>query len=81
VATRPGSVDQQRREALDPSVDGHVVNVNSSFGHEFFDVSIGEAVTQVPAHRQQDHLWREPIASERNGLIFIATIYPHTIAA
>jgi hypothetical protein len=50
------SRDQQRREALDPSVDRDVINVNTSFDDRLLDVAIRQALAQVPAHRQQDHL-------------------------
>ena len=40
VTTWPRRVDQQRREALDLSVDRDVINLDSAFGQEFFHVSI-----------------------------------------
>ena len=52
-------------EALYPAVDGDVVDFDTAFNEELFDVSVGESVTEVPAHREHDHLRREPIASER----------------
>jgi hypothetical protein len=60
VTARPRRIDQKRREALDPSVDGDVINLDPTFGQEFLNVSIRKAVAQVKADRQQDHLWREP---------------------
>jgi hypothetical protein len=38
----PGGVGQQRREALDPAVDGDVVDCHSALSQEFFDVAVGQ---------------------------------------
>jgi hypothetical protein len=73
-------VDQQRCEALDPPVDGDVVNVDAAFGQEFFHISVGQSVAEVAAHRQQNHLGRKPVPSERNGLNRTAAIHPHMLA-
>lgn len=43
-----------------------MINLDAAFREQFFDVAIGQAVTQIPAHRNRDHLTREPIAS-RSG--------------
>ncbi|MFT5267008.1 MAG: hypothetical protein ACI88C_000430, partial [Acidimicrobiales bacterium] len=56
VTTRPRRVDQQRREALDPPVNRDVINLDPTFGQEFFHVLIRQAITPVPADRLQDHL-------------------------
>jgi hypothetical protein len=47
-------------------VDGHVINLVAAFGEQFLGVAIGQPVTQIPAHRNRDHLTREPIAG-RSG--------------
>jgi hypothetical protein len=49
VSAWPGGVGQQRREALDPAVDGGVVDVDAALGEQLFDVAVGEAEAQVPA--------------------------------
>ena len=67
VAARPGRVGQERREALHPPVDGDVVDLDATLGEEFLDVAIGQPVAQVPAHREHDHLGREPEAFERRA--------------
>jgi hypothetical protein len=36
----PGRVDEQRREALYPPVDGDVINFDASLGEEFFDIAV-----------------------------------------
>jgi fluoroquinolone transport system permease protein len=59
-----GGLGQQRREPLHPPEDGDVVDLDTAFGEQFFDVPVGEAETQVPADRQHDHLGREAEASE-----------------
>jgi hypothetical protein len=41
---------------LDPAIDGGVVYFETSLGHYLFQVPIAEAVTQIPAHAQQDDL-------------------------
>jgi hypothetical protein len=42
-----------------------MVDVDAAFGQEFFDVSVGQPVAQLPAHRDRDHLWRETKPGER----------------
>jgi hypothetical protein len=42
MATWPGGFGQQRREALDPPVDGDVVDCHSALSQEFFDVAVGQ---------------------------------------
>ena len=64
VPTRPGRVDQQRREPLHPPIEGHVVDLDATLGEELFEVPVGQPVPEVPAHRQQDHLGRETETSE-----------------
>jgi hypothetical protein len=49
-------VDEQRREPLHPPIDGHVVDIDTSLDQELFHVTVGEPETQIPAHRQGDHL-------------------------
>jgi hypothetical protein len=65
VPARPSRVDDQRSEALHPPVDGDVVNFDAALSQEFFDVAAGQPVPEIPAHRQQDHLRREPEAGKR----------------
>jgi hypothetical protein len=56
VPAGPGSLGQQRREPLDPAVDGDVVDLDATLD-QFFDVAIREAVAEIPAHRQHDVRW------------------------
>ena len=62
---RAGRVDHQRREVLDPPVPGDVIYLYPAFPEELLQVAVRQAEPQVPAHRQHDHLRREPVASER----------------
>src|SRR5712691_8094736 len=59
VTARPGSRGEQRREALHPPEHGHVVDLDATFGEQFFDVAVRQAVPEVPAHRENDDLGRE----------------------
>jgi hypothetical protein len=71
VPARPGGLGEQRREPQYPPVDGDVVNLDAAFGEQLLDVAVRQAVTQVPAHCQDDHVGWEAEASEgrlRNGL-------------
>jgi hypothetical protein len=65
VTTRPRCVDHERSEALHPSVDGDVVDLDAALGEKFFDIAVRESVAQVPAHRQQDHVRWKPESRKR----------------
>ncbi len=79
VTTRPRRVDEQRCEALHPPVDGDVIDLDAAFGEEFLDVAVRQAVAEVPAHGQQDHLGREPVPGKRRRLRTATTIHPNTL--
>jgi hypothetical protein len=55
-------VDELGSERLHPPVDSHMINLDATFGEQLLDIAIRQAVTQVPAHRDSDHLAREPVA-------------------
>ena len=59
-----GRVDEQRGEPLHPAVDSDVINGDTAFGQQFFDVAIGKPVAQIPPHRDHDHIRREAEACE-----------------
>ena len=44
-----------------------MVDLDATLGEQLFEVPVGQPVPQVPAHRQQDHLGREPEPSEPRG--------------
>ncbi len=52
-------VDQQRGVPLHPPPHAHVIDGEATLGQQFFDVSAGEPVAQVPANRERDHIRRE----------------------
>ena len=63
-------VGQQRREPLPPAVDRDVIDLDTSLGQQLLDIAVGKAIPQIPAHRHNDHLGREPETREsrpRNG--------------
>jgi hypothetical protein len=64
VSAWPRGVDDERGEALHPPVNGDVIDLHAALGEQFFDIAVRQAVPQVPAHRQQDHVRREPESSE-----------------
>jgi hypothetical protein len=41
-----------------------VIDLDPSLGQQFLDIAIREAVAQLPAHREDDDLRREPEALE-----------------
>jgi hypothetical protein len=42
-----------------------VVHLDTALGQQLLDVSIRQAIAQVPADRDRDHLRREPEPGER----------------
>ena len=48
-----------------PPIDGDVVDLDTAFDQEFFDVAIRQALAQVPAHRQHDDVGGEAEARRR----------------
>jgi hypothetical protein len=56
VSAWSSRLDDQRGEALHPPVDRDVINLDAALGEQFFDISVRESVSEVPAHRQQDHV-------------------------
>jgi hypothetical protein len=51
--------------ALDPPVNGVVVNPGAALGQGFFDIVVRQSVAEVPERRQQVHVRREPEARKR----------------
>lgn len=62
-----GRFDELGSESLDPPVDGDVINDDAALAEPLLDVAVGQAIPQVPAHRQRDHLTWETKARERRG--------------
>jgi hypothetical protein len=63
--TRSGGVGEHRGEPLHPPVDSHVVDLDAALSQQLLNVPIREAVAQVPADRDRDHLRWEPEPRER----------------
>jgi hypothetical protein len=59
VAARSGCLDELEGEPLDLSLDRDMVNVHASLGQQLLDVTVRQAVPQVPPHRDRDRLARE----------------------
>jgi len=67
VAARSGGVDQPRCEPLHPAIQSDVIDLDAPLGQQLLQIPVRQAVAQVPAHRQQDHLAREPEPGETRG--------------
>jgi hypothetical protein len=57
MSAGPGRLSQQWREALDPAVDGGVVDLDAALGEQLLDIAVGQREAQVPPHRQHDDVW------------------------
>ena len=76
MPARPSGFGEHRCEPLHPPEQGHVVDFDATFREEFFEVAVGQVVAQVPAHRQQNHIRREPETNERRGRNSRRTSHP-----
>jgi hypothetical protein len=65
VAARAGSISEERRESLDPPVDGDVVDPDPTLAEELLHVAVRQPVPQIQPHGEDDNLGREPKALER----------------
>ena len=62
----PGGLGQQRRKPQHPAVDGDVVDLDATFGQQLLNVAVRQRETQIPTHRQHDHVGWEAEAGERS---------------
>ena len=76
MPARTGGFGEERRESLHPAEQRHVVDFDATFREQFFEVAEGHVVAQVPAHRQQDDVRREPETNERRGRNSRRTSHP-----
>jgi len=67
VSARPSSLDQKRREPPDPTVDADVIDDDAALREQLLDVPVGQAVPQVPPHRQDDHFGWEAEPGKLRG--------------
>jgi hypothetical protein len=81
VATRSSCFDEFWCEALYPPVDGDVIDLDTAFSKEFLDIAVGQPLSEVPTHSQQNHLGWKPVPGERSGFSGVTAIHPHTLAA
>ena len=58
-----------------------MIDIDAAFREEFFDVAVRQAAAEVAAHRQQDHVRREPEAGGSSGLGVATTDHPRRLAA
>jgi hypothetical protein len=65
ISVRVSCVDQYRCEALHPSEQRDVINLDNAFGEEFFEIAVSDSVAHVPADTSIDHLRREPEPCKR----------------
>ena len=49
---------------LDLAADRDVIDFDDAFGQEFFDVAVGESVSEIPTPGQHDDFGRESVARE-----------------
>jgi hypothetical protein len=42
-----------------------MIDIDAAFSQEFFNVTVGQPVAQIPAHRHCDHFWWEPETRRR----------------
>ena len=60
----PGDGGGEWGEALQPPVDGEMVDLDPALAEGFLDVAVGESVPQRQTHCQDDDLGREPEPDE-----------------
>ena len=49
---------------MDPAIDRDVIDFDATFVQEFFEISVGESVSEVPADCEKDDLGRKSVAGE-----------------
>jgi hypothetical protein len=59
------SLNELGCEGLHPPVDRDVIDLDAALGEQFLDVAVGQAVAQIPAHRDRDHLTWKPVTRRR----------------
>src|SRR5258708_38633553 len=56
---RSAAFVQLRRIGLHPAPNAAGIHLDTPFGYQFGDALVGERITEVPAHAQDDHFSRE----------------------
>jgi hypothetical protein len=65
VPAWPGRVGEEWRGALNPPVDGDVIDLDATLAEELFDVAVGQPVPQISPNGEDDDRWRKPEACKR----------------
>ena len=60
MAARSRRIDEERCEALHPTIDSHVIDLDTTLDQQLLDIAIRQAIPQIPTHRENDHRWRVP---------------------
>jgi hypothetical protein len=85
VAAGASGLGQQRREPLDPPVDGDVVDLDATLGEQLLDIAVGQAEAQVPADGEHDDVGWEAEAgkgrSRKRGWASAAASHSGSLAA
>lgn len=58
---------EKRCEPLHPPVDGNVVDLDAALDQQPLHIAVGQAIAQVPPHRDHDHLGRETRSRRRQS--------------
>ena len=61
VPSRACRVDELKRDRLHPPVHRHVINSDAALGQHFLHIGVEQAVAQLPAHLDRDHLPRQAV--------------------
>ncbi len=51
-----------------------MIHDDAALGEQLFHVAVGQAVAQVPAHRDRDHLTRQPVPVFMTALTALAPL-------
>jgi hypothetical protein len=65
VAAGSGGLGQQWGKAHHPAIHHDVVDLDPAFCEQLLEVAVGQAETQISAHREHDHIGREAEPGER----------------
>jgi hypothetical protein len=64
---RTGSFPKQREKALHPPIDGAAIHDETAFGEPLDHIRITEAIADVPADGQRDHIVGKAMVGKRAG--------------
>ena len=64
MPTGPRRINQQRSEPQHSPVDRDMIDRDTPFGQQLFDVAVRQPTARTPAHSHRDHIRREPEPSK-----------------